>query len=251
MAARSILAVLSDIHGNRWALEAVLARAQARGATRLLNLGDILYGPLDPSGTAELLNQCPIPSVTISGNEDRAVWDETTPIDEHPSLPFVRQVLAPERRAWLQGLPAVAQTDGVFLCHGTPESDVAPLLEEVTPSGVRLRGDEELSRDLAGARGARVVVCGHTHVPRVVTTRDGVLVVNPGSVGLPAYADTRPHPHRMEAGSPHARFAVLVRDESGWSVESHAVAYDWSAAAEAALRNGRADWASALRTGRA
>jgi putative phosphoesterase len=246
-----ILAVVSDIHGNRWALDAVLARARARGATRLLNLGDILYGPLDPAGTAEALERCAIPSVTISGNEDRAVWDETTPIDLHPSLPFVRQVLAPERREWLRHLPAVEQTDGVFLCHGTPDSDVAPLLEEITANGVRLRADVDVSRDLASAGGARVVLCGHTHVPRVVTTRDGVLVVNPGSVGLPAYADAHPHPHRMEAGSPHARFAVLVRDESGWSVESHAVAYDWDAAAEAAHRNGRADWATALRTGRA
>ena len=78
-----------------------------------------------------------------------------------------------------------------------------------------------------------------------------VTIVNPGSVGLPAYTDDDPWPHAMEAGSPHARYAVLEHTRTGWRVDPVAVEYDWEAAARAAERNGRPDWAAWIRTGRA
>ena len=49
------LAVIADIHGNRWALEAVLQDIERRGIQQIVNLGDNLTGPLDPAGTADLL----------------------------------------------------------------------------------------------------------------------------------------------------------------------------------------------------
>jgi hypothetical protein len=55
----------------------------------------------------------------------------------------------------------------------------------------------------------------------------------------------------MEAGSPHARYAIVTRAGSNWQVEHHAVLYDWNAAAEIASSNHRPDWAYWLRTGRA
>jgi hypothetical protein len=55
----------------------------------------------------------------------------------------------------------------------------------------------------------------------------------------------------MEAGSPHARFAILMRRDGAWTVEHVAVAYDWNAAAKVARTNGRPDWAHAIATGRA
>ncbi|MDA8015810.1 MAG: metallophosphatase family protein [Thermoanaerobaculia bacterium] len=89
-----------------------------------------------------------------------------------------------------------------------------------------------------------------THVARQVRQPDGTLVVNPGSVGLPAYTDDEPFPHAMEAGSPHARYAVLEQQPAGWTVEQYSVAYDWEAAALQAERTGRHDWAGWIRTGR-
>ncbi|HEY8611153.1 MAG TPA: metallophosphoesterase family protein, partial [Roseomonas sp.] len=102
---------------------------------------------------------------------------------------------------------------------------------------------------LDGIGAARLVLCGHTHTPRAVTA-GGVLVVNPGSVGLPAYRDAEPVPHVMEAGSPHARYALAMRTELGWSAELRAVAYDWDAAARQAEEHGRPDVAHVARTGR-
>jgi len=74
--------------------------------------------------------------------------------------------------------------------------------------------------------------------------------VNPGSVGWPAYADDHPHPHVMEAGTPHARYAVVEDADGEWSAELRAVDYDWPAAAAIAERNERPDVARAPRTGR-
>jgi diadenosine tetraphosphatase ApaH/serine/threonine PP2A family protein phosphatase len=79
----------------------------------------------------------------------------------------------------------------------------------------------------------------------------GPLVVNPGSVGCPAYADPDGDPpHVSEAGTPHARYAILTLDGSlGARVEMIALPYDHEAAARRAEANGRPDWARALRTG--
>jgi len=70
-------------------------------------------------------------------------------------------------------------------------------------------------------------------------------------VGLQAYDDDHLYPHVMENGTPHARYAILERSAQGdWSAHFHAVEYDWEAAAQLALANGRPDWAVPLRTGR-
>ncbi len=66
-----------------------------------------------------------------------------------------------------------------------------------------------------GAVSAPLVLCGHTHMPRLARS-GATLVVNPGSVGLPAFDDTNPYPHRMETGSPHARWALVERSAAGW-----------------------------------
>ena len=76
-------------------------------------------------------------------------------------------------------------------------------------------------------------------------------MVNPGSVGLPAYTDGEPVKHSMQMGAPHARYAVLERKKASdpWQVTFRVVAYDWEGAAARAAAKGREDWAHALRTG--
>ncbi|HEX8033239.1 MAG TPA: metallophosphoesterase family protein [Ktedonobacterales bacterium] len=241
------LAVLADIHGNRWALEAVLADIDRRGVRDIVDLGDSLQGPLDPAGVADLLLARGIPS--IQGNCDRMLTDPATPLS--PTLAFDRDALKPEHIAWLQALrPTAVHRDTIFRCHGTPQSDTTYLLEDPTERGGVLCFIDEIAAAVHDVT-QPVVLCGHSHVPRSVWLPDGKLVVNPGSVGLPAYSDDTPHPHVMQAGSPHARYALLTETPSGWAVEHIAVPYDWAAAARAAEARGRDDWASALRTGRA
>ncbi|HEU4959526.1 MAG TPA: metallophosphoesterase family protein [Sphingomonas sp.] len=241
------IAIISDIHGNIAALDAVLADIAARKVEQIVNLGDICSGGLFPRETANRLMPLGLP--TIRGNHERQVLTQARermgPSDRHAA-----EQLRPDQLDWLAALPATLQlSDDVLLVHGTPDSDLAYFLETVTEDGLRPASEAEIEAR-AGAVDAAVILCGHTHVQRAVTRRDGRLIVNPGSVGLPAFDDDHPFRHVVEAGSPHARYAILSGGNGGWSAELVAIAYDWEQAARAAEANGRADWGRALRSGR-
>lgn len=271
------LAILSDIHGNLPALEAVLADIDRRGVDGIVNLGDILSGPLWPAETADRL--MPLAWPTLAGNHERQLLavherllqEASTSAQARAEAPLRRQPLwdrhsdvlaarsvSAAHRAWLSGLqPTRWLAPDLFACHGTPRSDVEYFLETVTldygvagSRGVRAATpDEALER--AGDFRATLVLCGHTHHPRRVELPDGRLVVNPGSVGLPAFDDEQPWRHDMETGTPQARYAVVTRDHAGrWEADLRAVDYDYEAAAARAEASGRGDWADALRTGR-
>lgn len=92
---------------------------------------------------------------------------------------------------------------------------------------------------------------GHSHFPRCLRLRDGRILVNPGSVGLPAYWSDLPLPHRMETGSPNACYAIVGHEAGGGFARLVSVPYDHASAAARARRNGREDWAGWLETGRA
>lgn len=250
------LAVLSDIHGNLLALQAVLADVARQGVDQTVHLGDLLSGPLQPAETADLLMAQNLP--IIRGNHERqvlALLDQGRPLDPLDTDGYTAAQLRPEHIRWLRTLPAsLALTPDVLLCHGTPHSDLDYWLESTEPgfgqghaTGLRAATQLEVAARLGGVP-ASLVLCGHTHVPRAVQVGD-TLVVNPGSVGLQAYDDVHPYPHVVEVGTPHARYAVVQRCAAGWRVDLRAVPYDHGAQADLADSRGRPDWAYALRTG--
>lgn len=240
------LAVIADVHGNRWALEAVLQDIDRRGIQQIVNLGDHLTGPLDPAGTADLLIERDM--LSICGNDDRVLF---TPAEElSSSQRYTREQLTPAHLHWLRTLPTTAVVaDELFVCHGDL-FDAPYLLEQVEASGVCLRSTGEIEASVADIA-QPVILCGHSHVPRTVSHPQGKLIVNPGSVGLPAYTMETPFPYAMESGSPHARYALLHRMQNAWQVEHVQVPYSSELAATVARGNQRADWAEWLTTGRA
>lgn len=242
------IAAISDIHGNLAALAAVLADIERRSADVIVNLGDMLSGPLDPVGTAERLIALGLP--TIRGNHERQLL--TLPPERMgASDRHAHEKLGDDHRAWLSSLPETLWLeDEIFACHGTPDSDLAYFLEHVDERGAREATTAEIEARASGCSAA-LILCGHTHIARAVRLANGQLVINPGSVGLPAYDDDRPYPHVMESGTPHARYAIAESGADGtWSAELVKVEYDWEAAALVAKGRGRDDWTVALRTGR-
>ncbi len=241
------IACISDIHGNLHALDAVLADIARRGADAIVNLGDILSGPLLPRATAGRLMALDLP--TVAGNHERQVLADD-PARMGNSDRFARDAITPAQCDWMRALPGTLRpVDDVLLVHGTPDSDVVCWLDSVSPAGRHAASHEEV-RARAGSAQASLILCGHTHVPRSMLLDDGRLVVNPGSVGLQAYYDEHPFRHKMENGTPHARYAIVERVGATWTVEHRAVPYDWEAAAALAERHGRPDWGHALRWGR-
>jgi predicted phosphodiesterase len=241
-------AVMSDIHGNTWALDAVLADVKRRGITEIINLGDSVYGSLDPAGTVDRLIAAAAQS--ISGNQDRILGGELPEVRGSRDYQFVTSQLGEERLRYMTSLPPTLVIGDIFACHGTPEADDIYLLETVTEDGFGLSDTDRVLGALKGV-GQGLILCGHSHLSRTVMLPTGQLVVNPGSVGIPAYTDDLPYFHRVESGSPHARYAVVTRGEAGWSVEHVALPYAWREAADMARRQGRADRARWIETGRA
>jgi predicted phosphodiesterase len=240
------IAVLADIHGNLPALEAILPEVADSGVDLIVNLGDCASGPLWPRETMDRLDD--VDAVTVRGNHDRQVAT-LRPEAMIPSDSFAYGQLSPERRAGLGELPMTQiPTPGVLAFHATPLRDDAYLLDEIH-AGRLVRSSPPGIQARLGTVAARVVLCGHSHRPDVVQLPGGPLIVNPGSVGLPAYEDDPPA-HVSESGSPHARYAILeIHPDESVSFELRAVAYAFEAAARRAEANGRPSWAHALRTG--
>ena len=241
------LAVISDIHGNIAALEATLADIGRRGISEIVNLGDCLSGPFDAVATAERLMSLQLP--TVRGNHDRALYDR--PRDEMGTWEqWVIDDLNSAHIDWLQSFPMTLRIGGALLCHATPEKDDQNWLE--------YRGKERrlIARDLkdiavhSADADAELILCGHTHVPRVVRLPDGPTIANPGSVGCPAYLDTRTSPHFIhQMGSPDARYAIVEAQEDSFQVDLISVPYDASEMAELARKKGAESWAQAVTTG--
>lgn len=240
------IAILSDIHGNIVALDAVLADVARQGADMMVNLGDILSGPLFPCETADRLMALNLP--TIRGNHERQLLTHDLARMGASDL-YTHRQLQPHHRAWIAALPdQFRPADDVLMVHGAPGDDLCYWLETLDPHGLRPATAAEVEARAGGAA-APLILCGHTHMPRIHRRPGGGLIVNPGSVGLPAYADDHPFPHSVEAGSPHARYAMADRIDGAWQARLIAIPYDWEAAACAADTHGRPDWARALRTG--
>ena len=204
-----MLACLYDVHGNLPALEAVLADAKARGATRYILGGDYaLFGGW-PAETVARLRELEN-AIWIRGNGER--W--TAAPAEAPDNPvavgglaFARSALGEELVAAMADIAALAHDRDALVCHGSPVSDVCSFLP--TPAG----DEAEL---LAGVPEPRLVF-GHTHLPfRRVSAVRGIELINPGSVGMPFDGDTR------------AAYAFV---EPHGAVEHRRVSYDVSAAA--------------------
>jgi putative phosphoesterase len=206
------LGVLSDIHGNRIALDAVLADMPA--VDGLVCAGDVVgYNPW-PAECVAAVRERGMP--TVMGNHDRAVVrDAGFRFNGMAAagVEYARERLDADARSWLADLPATRTVANgqVRLVHGHPDDpDRYTYPEEFAPS---MLGEEAL------------LVTGHTHVQGHRVFDTGV-VMNPGSVGQP------------RDGNPHAGYAVVdlpadEADDEPVRVEERRVEYDVDAVVDA------------------
>ena len=151
-------AVISDIHGNREALDAVLDDIPS--GIPVLCLGDVVgYGP-DPAYCIRKLKSLKIP--TVLGNHDAALIGKLriSWFSEHAraALHWQREGLDPTDRAWLRDLPVTRNVDSALLVHGAPPDSFTTYLDGWIPAVAR--------RALCEAD-ARICAVGHTHIPFV------------------------------------------------------------------------------------
>jgi len=235
------IAILSDIHGNAHALEAVLRHARGLGAAQMvINLGDSIgYGP-NPEGVVHRISGNGF--INILGDYDQKAlskqrrqehWQSVKSSDKRAMFAWTYDALTKRSRKFLRNLPVQRTLQleklQIFMSHGSPES-ISEHLGPETP--------ETRLQELASGSQADVILCGNSHRAFFRQVAD-VLFINPGSVGRP------------DDGDPRASYAVLEIKDGQAVVQTFRVPYDITGAVQAMRQTGLPSiFAEVLRRGR-
>jgi predicted phosphodiesterase len=242
------IAALSDIHGNVAALEAVIADVAREKPDRVVIAGDLVLNGPEPAAVVDMLrNLASEGAAVVSGNTDIAVAD----FDFAAAFPWMtdgvpdaivaaaegaHEALGDERVEWLRSLPSerrVRSDDDtlVLVCHASPGSQTAGLDQDLDPS---------VTIERVARTDARVIVCGHTHLPEV---RDlgWKVIVNDGSAGY------------VFDGDPTASWALVDIADDQVNAEIRRTSFDTLSVANAISSRGLAGdvyRAATVRTGK-
>jgi predicted phosphodiesterase len=232
------IAALSDIHGNLPALQAVRQAVHAARPDFVAICGDLVYNGPDPAGSLALVQELERAGAFVTlGNTDLAVADgdytaafpwftEGIPDAHEAAAEWARDQIGDDGIDYLRRLPSERRLrvgdDGsphgglVLFCHASPGS---------LTDGLGADLDAVVTMDRVSGTDARVIVCGHTHLPEVreVGWRT---IVNVGSAGY------------VFDGDPTASWALIEIDEDIVKAEIHRTSYDVMAASDAVAARG-------------
>ena len=184
------VAIVSDVHGNLVALEAVLADLEHVRPDLVVHGGDLAFNGPRPAECVDRIRELGWSGVI--GNMDRALATHR----HEPRVEWAAQRLGPERTGWLQAMPMEWRDENdVALVHAVP----GDLWKGIQPD----TDDGEL-RAIYGPLGARIAVYGHIHRPYVRPIGD-LTVANTGSVALPMDGVTRASYLVIDEGRPVIR----------------------------------------------
>lgn len=213
------IAVFGDVHGNRFALEAVVQDIERHRPDLWVNLGDQLFGGADPAGAWQIQQdlKAEYGVLEVRGNTDERLGQPLTDTTEkRDMLEWLHGQLPEGAGASVASLPTsvLLADDQVLAAHGTPDSAWEYLLRQ----GKAWASDDLVRERLGDTGEARVIVVGHSHLEHV-RQLGRLTVVNAGAVS------------RQKDGSPLARWVLLEGERGVWNVTFHRVAYDIEAAA--------------------
>ncbi len=228
------IAIVSDIHGNRRAFQAVLADLRPVAPDLVVHGGDLAAGGAHPADIIDQVRGLGWPGVR--GNVDEMLWAPERLAEFAaanpkiaPILAMVQETISPtlasigeERLRWLEGLPSLCSQPGFSLVHASPND----LWRAPMPNA----SDDELRSTYASLR-APIVVYGHIHCP-FIRRLQGMTVANTGSVS------------QSYDGDPRASYLVM----DGESITIRRVEYDVESEANDLLRSGlpHAAWMSRI-----
>ncbi len=217
------VAVISDIHGNLQALEAVLDDIKEQGCEHIFCLGDLALAGPQPKETLDfVMNQ--ENWTIIQGNTDRMIANYGPEVVEflNAQYPVMANAIASDvqdlddtYRAYLANLPPQLSIEiedcKVLLVHGSPRSNMEDILPQMPLDAIE---------EMIYATEEKLILCGHTHIPCGYQTNTNQTVVNVGSVGRPMTED------------PKACYIVANFEEGSFEIKHRFVTYDNKLAAQ-------------------
>jgi predicted phosphodiesterase len=211
------IALVSDLHGNELAFDAVLADAKVAGFDQLVCLGDV--ATLGPRPGAILARLRDLRCRCVLGNHDEFMLDAALIHSYSESALIVssvdatRATLTPAELDFIRTFERTLTLEGMFLFHGTPRSNMEDLLA-TTPAA---KVDE-----LLDGKQALVMAGGHTHL-QMLRQHRGMLLVNTGSLGMPFREHASNGPPVILA---HAEYAIVDLKGGAASVDLRRVPLD-------------------------
>ncbi len=209
------IAVISEVHANLPALEAVLEDIHRHSIDTILNLGDFVgYGPF-PNEVVKRLAKPEIRNIlgnydhkVLTWNEKKEKWKQTKSPQKWLAFDWAFAHLSNESREFLEGLPQkrriLESNQRILMVHGSPASPNEHLGPDTPDDRLQILGSNTK---------ADIVLCGHSHIPferRIAST----WFVNPGSVGRP------------DDGDPRASYAILTLDVDHILIQHFRIDYD-------------------------
>jgi len=233
MATTYTVAVLSDIHGNVAALDAVLADLIAQPHEETVIAGDLAFLGPRPAESIARVREMNVP--TIYGNSDRYLSHGNPHFSREDWLEWTRERIGPDDLQYLAGLPFdhyIVPPDGrqpednLLIVHASPTDVEAAVITETNPTAptITLTPEADAARMIGDAR-ADLILYGHIHYASAGTV-GGQRVASIGAVGFPF------------DGDPRAAYALVTWDGTHWAVTHRRVAYDYEAVARDAEQSG-------------
>lgn len=208
------IAVLSDIHGNMEALEAVLEDMQDKNIEKIFVCGDIAMAGPEPSRTVDFFRS--FDATIIQGNTDEMIVKNIIPPNEimANALKYAQDVLSDEQKEFLAQLSfshsEKIEDLNLLFVHGSPRKNN----EDILPG----QDSEKIAEMIAG-HGEDLIFCGHTHIPCGYQIKKQT-IVNVGSVGRPFSSE------------PKSCYLIVDINKNEAEILHHFVSYDVQAAAE-------------------
>ena len=212
------IAIISDIHANTLALEAVLNQINSFGADKIFCLGDILMAGYDPNGTAKTILELDNLEI-IQGNTDKMVACFSQELlekakNKFPCMGYALEddlkIIDEKYKDFVRNLPEnrYIEINGlkIQLVHGSPRQQD----ENIYPN-LALNDVEKMVENSS----ADLILCGHTHIPCGYSLNSGKTVVNVGSVGRSMTEDKMPYWAMLE-----------INDNGKFQIEHKSVNYD-------------------------
>ena len=224
------IAVLSDLHANAQALEAVMNDVMEQGCEHVFCLGDIALAGPQPKEVTEYVMAQQGTWTVVQGNTDKMIAQFGPEVMEflEAQYPVMANAMADDiqyledsHRAYLANLPPMLslEVDGcsVLLVHGSPRANNEDILPDMPL---------EIIEEIIDGTQEKLILCGHTHVPCGYQTNTGQTVVNVGSVGRPMTAE------------PRACYAIVDFNQGSFEVRHRFIPYDNHLAAQIVSQRG-------------